>query len=70
MFECSGWNPSWSAAESRLVMTGVNMRASITLAAGQRSEICRYEVPRKEYLPYFGIWMTIDELVPDDTSYK
>ena len=39
----------------------VNMRASITFAAGQSSEIGRYEIPREESLPGIGIGMTIDD---------
>ena len=33
----------------------------ITFAAGQRSEIGRYEVDREESLPGFGMGMTIDD---------
>ena len=36
------------------------MRASITFAAGQRSEIGRYEVHRTESLPGFVMGMTDD----------
>ena len=43
------------------MLTVVNMRASITFAAGQSSEIGRYEVPREESLPGLGIGMTIDD---------
>ena len=39
----------------------VSMRASITFAAGQSSEIDRYEVPREESLPGLGVGMTIDD---------
>ena len=35
------------------------MRASITFAAGQRSEIGRYEMSREVSLPGLGIGMTI-----------
>ena len=35
-----------------------SIRASITFAAGQNSEIGRYEVPREESLPSLGIGMT------------
>ena len=41
------------------MLTVVSMRASITFAAGQSSEIGRYKVPREESLP--GIGMTIDD---------
>ena len=41
------------------MLTVVSMRASITIAAGQSSEIGRYEVPREESLPGLGIGMTI-----------
>ena len=39
----------------------VIMRSSITFAAGQRSEISRYEVPKEKSWPGFGIEMTIDD---------
>ena len=59
MVECPGRNPCWPNAGSKCVLTVVSMRASITFAAGQSSEIGRYEVPREESLPSLGIWMTI-----------
>ena len=43
------------------MLTVVSMRASITFAAGQSSEIGQYQVPRKESLAGLGIWMTIDD---------
>ena len=43
------------------MLTVVRIRASITFAARQSSEIGRYEVPREESLPGLGIWMTIDD---------
>ena len=43
------------------MLTVVSMRASITFAAGQSSEIGRYEVSREESLPGLGIGMTIDD---------
>ena len=46
---------------SESVLTVVSMRASITFAAGQSSQIGRYEVPREESLPGLGIGMTIDD---------
>ena len=41
------------------------MRASITFAAWQRSEIGRYEEHRKETYPGFGMGMTIDDFQID-----
>ena len=52
---------SVSTAGSRCVLTMVSMRASITVAARQSSEIDRYEVPREVSLPGLGIGMTIDD---------
>ena len=43
------------------MLTVVSIRASITFAAGQSSEIGRYEVPREESLTGLGIGMTIDD---------
>ena len=43
------------------MLTVVSIRASITFAAGQSSEIGRYEVPKEESLPGLGIGMTIDD---------
>ena len=43
------------------MLTVVSIRASITFAAGQSSEIGRYEVPREESLPGLWIGMTIDD---------
>ena len=39
----------------------ISIRASITFAAGQSSEIGRYEVPREQSLSGLGIGMTIDD---------
>ena len=50
------------SGREQLGLTLVSLRASITFAAAERSEICRYEVPREEFLPGLGIWMTIDDL--------
>ena len=50
------------------MLTVVSMRASVTFAAGQSSEIGRYEVPREEYLPGLGIGMTIDDFQIDGDS--
>ena len=43
------------------MLTVVSMRASITFAAGQSSEIGRCEVPREGSLPGLGIRVTIDD---------
>ena len=55
-----------SGSESMLVRSweqvcvdSESMRASITFAAGQGSEIGRYEVPRGESFPGLGIGMPI-----------
>ena len=61
MVECPGRNPCWSEAVSKCVLTVVSMRSSITFAAGQSTEIGRYEIPREESLPGLGIGMTIDD---------
>ena len=61
MAECTGQNPCWSKAGSKCVLTMVSMRASITFAAGQSSEIDRYEVHREESFPGLGIGMTVDD---------
>ena len=51
MVESPGRNPCWPKDGSRCVLTVVSIRASITFAAGQSSEIGRYEVPREESWP-------------------
>ena len=61
MVECPGRNPCWSKAGSMCILTVVSMRASITFAAGQSSEIARYEVTREESLPGLGTGMTIND---------
>ena len=61
MVECPVRNLCWSEAGSECVLTVISMRASITLIAGQSTEIGRYEVPREESLPGLGIGMTIDD---------
>ena len=43
------------------MLTVVSIRASISVASGQSSEIGRYEVPREESLPGLGIGITIDD---------
>ena len=60
MVECPGRNPCWSKAGSKCVLTVVSIKASITFASGQSSEIGRYEVPREESLTGLGIGMIID----------
>ena len=60
MVECPGRNPCWSKAGNKCVLTVVSIRASLTLTAGQSSEIGRYEVPREESLLGLGKGMTID----------
>ena len=47
------------------MLTVVSMRAFVTFAAGQSSEIGRYEVPREESLPGLGRGMTIDDFQID-----
>ena len=59
--ECPSRNQCWSKAGSKCVLTVVSMRASITFAAGQSSEMGRYDVHREESLPGLGIGMTIDD---------
>ena len=51
MVECPGLNLCWSKVGIGCVLTVVRMRASITFAAGQTSQIGRYDVPREESLP-------------------
>ena len=43
------------------MLSVVSIKASITFAAGQSSEIGRYEVPGEESLPGLGIGITIDD---------
>ena len=52
--ECPVRNPCWSEAGSKCVLTVESIRASITFAAGQSSEIGRYEVPREDSFAGFG----------------
>ena len=59
--ECPVRNPCWSEAGCKCVLTVVSMRASITFATGQSSDIGRYKVPREESLPGLGIGVTIDD---------
>ena len=55
----SGLVKSWE----QVWLTVVSMRSSITFAAGQSSEIGRYEVPREECLPGLEIGTTIDNFL-------
>ena len=43
------------------MLTVVRMRTSLSIAAGQRSKIGKYKVPREESLPGFGMRMKIDD---------
>ena len=63
--ECPGQNPCCSAAGSRWMLTLVSMTASISFAAGQRSESGRYEVHKEEFFSGFGMGMTIYEFKID-----
>ena len=45
------------------MLTVASMRASITFAAGQITEIGRYEVPREESFPGLGIGLTELQMV-------
>ena len=49
--------PCWSRAGWRYLLIVGRIRDSSTFAAGQRSEIGRYEVPTEVSLPGFGIGM-------------
>ena len=55
MVEWAGRNPCWSGDGSRWELTSGKMRASITFAAGQSSEIGRCDVPCEESLPGLGM---------------
>ena len=58
MFECSRLKPCWSCAGWRYLLIVGRIGVSSTFAAGQRSEIGRYEDPREVSLPGLGIGMT------------
>ena len=51
------WSKPWSGAGWRYLLIVRRIRDSSTFAAGQRSEIGRYEVPTEVYMPDFGIGM-------------
>ena len=53
--ECSCLKPCWSGACWRYLLIAGRIRDSRTFAAGQRSEICRYEDPWEVSLPGLGI---------------
>ena len=55
--EWSGLKPCWSGAGWRYLLIVGRIRDSSTFAAGQRSGIGRYEVPREVSLPGFDIGM-------------
>ena len=55
--DCSGLKPCWSGAgRIYLLMVGM-ITVSMTFAAGQRSEMGRYEYPLEVSLPGFDIGM-------------
>ena len=55
--ECSCLKPCWSGAGWIYLLIVGRIRDSRTFAAGQRSEIGRYEDPWEVSLPGFGIGM-------------
>ena len=57
--------PCWSADGSRWLLMVGSKSASITFAAGQRSEIGRQEVLREQSLSGFEIGMTMDDFQID-----
>ena len=66
--ECSCLKPGWSCACWRYLLIVGRIRVSRTFAAGQRSEIGRYENHWEVYLPGFGIgminvinWVSLEE---------
>ena len=61
MVEWTGLKPCWSAAAWRYLLIVGRIRDSSTFAAGQRSEIGRYEVPTEVSLPGFGIGVTNED---------
>ena len=62
MVEGSGLKPCWSGAGWRYLLIVGKIRDSGTFAAGQRSEIGRYEVPTEVSLTGFGIGMINEDL--------
>ena len=65
--ECSGLKPRWSGAGRRYVLMVGRIRVSKTFAAGQRSEMDRYEDPWEVSLPGFGIGMINNDFHIDGT---
>ena len=61
MVECSGLKPCWSGAGRRYLLMVGRIRVSKTFAAGQRSEMGRYEDPWEMYLPGYTIGMINDD---------
>ena len=55
--ECSCLKPCWSGAGRRYLLMVGRIRVSRTFAAGQRSEIGRYEDTWEVSLPGLGIGM-------------
>ena len=55
--ECSCLKPFWSGEGRRYLLIVGRIRVSMTFAAGQSSEIGRYEDPWEVYLPGLGIGM-------------
>ena len=55
--ECSCLNPCWSGAGWLYLLIVERIRVSRTFAAGQRSELGRYEDPWEVPLPGLGIGM-------------
>ena len=53
-------NPSWWSAGCRRLFSDGRISVSSTLAAGQRSEIGRKDLPCDESLPGFGNGMMVD----------
>ena len=53
--ECSSQKPCWSGAGWRDLLIVGRIRVTRTFAAGQRSEICRYEDHWEVSLPGLGM---------------
>ena len=59
--EWFGLKPCWSGAGQRCLLMVGSIRVSKTFAAGQRSEMGRYEDPWEVSLPGFDIGMINDD---------
>ena len=59
--ECSDLKPCWSGAVKIYLLMVGRIRVYMTFAAGQRSEMGRYEDPWEVSLPGFGIGMINDD---------